>query len=610
MAGLTEPKNPPSRGWPRAGSLLPSKAMLATGRPVCLLTPFMDFQRIGAKKLIRRSALVFVCLFTIYFYIYIAKSGVSEIGNDNPKQSNYNLLVDGFRSGQLNLRKEVPGGLVRLTNPYDEKANADYRDLLTHRLHDMSLYQGKLYLYFGVTPALLLFWPWAALTGHYLFHWEATVIFCAIGFLVNLALCVDVRRRYFQDTPKWILIPLTLAVGLSSGVPILLARADIWEVPISCAYLLTSLTLAATWLAIHQRRKRTWWLAAASLGCGFAVGARPTAVFYAAALVVPIIFYLKENRGRNERRQVWKLLIPAIIPITVCGVGIATYNYQRFGNPLEFGLKYALAGKNFRPDEMFNANFFWYNVKTYLLSAARFAPHPPFVDRPLAMKSPPSGYWNVENVFGILIDTPIVWLVLALPLAWTGRNGEEKAPLQLLGATALWASTSTFLLLCFFFSASSRYEAEFLPPCILLSAISILGLERTSRNRLVMRMAWTALLCFSAAFNILYAIHVVAHDNRVVGTLLLENKLPALAANKLYNAVAFAPDDAESHNELGIALALSGHPKEADIEFARAIEIDPDNIKYRINRNQLCHLSPAGLATPQALPNPRGNASP
>jgi hypothetical protein len=586
------------------------KAMLVTGIPICLMALLMGFRKIEAKNLIVGSLLVLSCLFILYIYALLARCGVSEPGNDNPKQSVYNLLVDGFRSGQLSLKEEVPSGLAHLENPYDAKANADYRDLLTHRLHDTSFYQGKLYLYFGVTPALLLFWPWAALTGHYLFHWEATAIFCAIGFLINLVLLCDIKLRYFQDTPRWVLIPLVLALGLASGIPTLVARPDIWEVAVSCAYMLRSLILAAIWFTIHRRTQRAWWLAAASLACGLAVGARPTAVFYAATLIVPVLFYLKESRVREEKRQAWRLLVPAIIPIAVCGIGLATYNYRRFGRPFEFGMKYALAGKDIRPEEMFKTSYFWYNSKTYLLSAARFTTHSPFVEKPLAMTPLPLGHWGSEDISGVLINLPIVWLMLALPLAWTRRMGEEKAPLQLLGATAVWVSASTFLLLCFFMGASGRYEVEFLPPCILLSAIAILSLERAGWNRLALRMAWNAILCLSIAFGVLYGIYIVANYNRLVGTILLEKKQPALAADKLYEAVAFAPDDAESYNKLGIALALSGHPGEANVAFTHAIAIDPANNKYRINRNQLCHLQPAGLQAAPSLSNPHSNRSP
>ena len=42
----------------------------------------------------------------------------------------------------------------------------------------------------------MLFWPYAALTGHYLGHKDAVVVFCATGFLASVGLLCLVRRRY------------------------------------------------------------------------------------------------------------------------------------------------------------------------------------------------------------------------------------------------------------------------------------------------------------------------------------------------------------------------------------------------------------------------------
>ena len=78
------------------------------------------------------------------------------------RDSDYNLLVRGFRDGQLNLKREAPPGLVNPNNPADVDLSKMFG------LTDLSYYKGKLYLYFGATPALALFWPCVALTGHYL----------------------------------------------------------------------------------------------------------------------------------------------------------------------------------------------------------------------------------------------------------------------------------------------------------------------------------------------------------------------------------------------------------------------------------------------------------
>ena len=79
----------------------------------------------------------------------------------------------------------------------------------------MSYYKGKLYLYFGVTPALVLFWPYVTLTGHYLSDKDAVVIFFALGFLVAAGLLRAVWRRYFPEVSIWVATVGLLALGLA-----------------------------------------------------------------------------------------------------------------------------------------------------------------------------------------------------------------------------------------------------------------------------------------------------------------------------------------------------------------------------------------------------------
>ena len=131
--------------------------------------------------------------------------------------------MQGFRAGQLSLKKEVPPGLAQLADPYDPAANEVYR-FVPYRLHDLSYYKGRLYLYFGVTPALILFWPFVALTGHYLFHRQAVTIFCAIGFLASVGLLRALWRRYFAEVSVGVVAACALALGLATGVPVLLSR--------------------------------------------------------------------------------------------------------------------------------------------------------------------------------------------------------------------------------------------------------------------------------------------------------------------------------------------------------------------------------------------------
>ena len=81
-------------------------------------------------------------------------------------------------------------------------------------MHDLSYYKGKLYLYFGVTPAVALFWPYVALTGHYLLHKDATVIFFSAGFLAGAGLLWAIWRRYFKEIGVGVVAAGMLALGL------------------------------------------------------------------------------------------------------------------------------------------------------------------------------------------------------------------------------------------------------------------------------------------------------------------------------------------------------------------------------------------------------------
>ena len=80
-----------------------------------------------------------------------AEPRLSVLKNTDAKDCYYNLLIQGFREGRLNIKKDVPPGLARLANPYDPAANAPY----IPEVGDISYYKGKLYLYFGVAPGFV-----------------------------------------------------------------------------------------------------------------------------------------------------------------------------------------------------------------------------------------------------------------------------------------------------------------------------------------------------------------------------------------------------------------------------------------------------------------------
>jgi tetratricopeptide (TPR) repeat protein len=486
----------------------------------------------------------------------------------------YNLLVRGFQAGQLDLKTEVPPGLARLADPYDPIANADYLLVDGHPLWDLGYYHGKFYLYFGVIPALVLFWPYAALTGHYLWHKDAVVVFCVIGFLASVGLLCLVWRRYFAEIGLAVVAAGTLALGLAVFTPIILPRAEVYEVAISCSYALAMLALLALWEACHRPHQRERWLAAASLAYGLAIGARPTALFGAVILLVPVA------QAWREDRRIWAPLLAATGPIACIGLGLMLYNTLRFDNPLEFGMNYSLSSIRMPAQRFWSPHYLGFNYWVYFLGPARWGARFPFV-HDIEVPPLPAGHVDPEHPFGVLTSIPLVWLAVAAPLAWRGRSANARCLLRgFLAAVALLVATRA-LTLGPFFAACLRYEWEYCPALVLLAVVGILGLERALAGRpawrRAARWAWGLLLAFSIAFNLLASAIYHAEYHSKLSTLLLERGQVNEAIGQFQQALRFEPDDADTQNNLGGLLGKNGHTDEAIRHFQEAIRLEPDH---------------------------------
>jgi tetratricopeptide (TPR) repeat protein len=479
------------------------------------------------------------------------------------QDSYYNLQVQGFREGHLSLKREAPPDLAQFVN--------DEAWLDDHGLHDLSYYNGKLYLYFGVTPALMLFWPYAALTGHYLSHKDATVFFFSAGFLAAAALLWSVWRRYFKECGVWLVAAGTLALGLANFTPMILGRCDVYEVAISCGYALTMLALCGVWFALHDGPRRWRWLAAASLAYGLAVGARPSLLFGAVILLVPVI------QAWREKGRLWPLLAAALGPIMAIGLGLAIYNALRFDNPLEFGQSTQMP---MTVHQQFRLRFLWYNFVVGFLEPAHWTGHFPFAhDTGLPVK--PDGYWGVDHSFGVLTNIPLVWLALAVPLAWRNRAQEAGRILWLfMGAVAALFAMCALPLL-FHDSMCLRYEVEFAGPLVLLEVVGVLVLERALAGLPVWRRAarwgWGLLVAFSVAFNLLASFEMHACYLTIFGDALLRRQRLDEAAVLFQTALRIEKDCLEAHNGLAHVLVVRGRVDEAISELQKALQLDPDN---------------------------------
>ena len=607
------------------------------------------------SRWVRRAIFAGVCAAVIAIFAAIANTvGAALEWNPNPAMANYNLLVRGFQAGQLNLKREVPPGMATLPDPYDPVANAAYRHA-PDNLHDTSYYRGKLYLYFGAVPALVLFWPWVALTGHYLFPRVAVIIFCAVGFLASAGILLAARRRYFPNTGAGVLSACALALGLATGIPVLLQRPGLCEVPISCGYAFAMLALAAVWRALHEPERRGRWLAAASLSYGLAVGSRPSLLFGAAILLIPIAQAWRrteEGLAKHSPARLRVGLLAAVAgPIGAIGLALIGYNLLRFGNPLEFGQHYQLAGIRLGRAPTFSLRYLWFNFRVYFLQPEHLRGHFPFI-RNISFPALPAGYNQLENPFpyGLLANVPLAWLALFRAFSLFRRFRFSPSPFRwFLGAVGLFGGISA-LTLCFYWGACARYEAEFLPALILLAVFGILGIERALEGRPVPRMAsrfgWGALLAISIAFNLLASLQNGAEQFFYHGEVMDRLGRFEEATADYRKSLWFEPDQISSHlgiiavlskkgrlsetvphyeqilrlrpndptveNDLAVVLGLNGRNGEAAALLETALRLDPNYFTARLNlglvlarsgrrREAISHLQQALLLKPDSF---------
>lgn len=536
-------------------------------------------------------------------YVFLGWMGDTEFGRPATRDAAYNLLSRGLLSGQLSLDMKAPALLAGLRDPYDPAANAAARDP-RDRLNDLSYYRGKLYLYFGIAPALLVFIPWHLVTGGWLAHWTAAVLLCCAGLLVNLSLLRAVQRRVFPGAPPWAFAACTLILGFASYGPLLLARADMWEIPIAFNYLALSIALRCLWEAYGTPERASGWIAGASLSLGLAFASRLTVLPGMAILLLPFV-------ARETRRSA-RAWAAASLPLAACGAGVALYNLLRFGSPFDFGRRYQLASEDLSRVHSFSLSYLATNLKFYLFQAVHWSGDFPFAEEPpkasLLAHLPPN-HGDVQHIAGALLNAPILWAALAVPLLFRSRHGDRS--LLLLVVSAAWIALASLGLLSVFYGVCSRYQFEFLPALALLASLGVLGMVSVTDPLLrgALRCAWVPALLVSTAFPVLYGIDrcVVDHNTSGItymaygdlegarrefdvaralspgnpgsrlGSALMSTLLgrSAQAQALLEALVRDRPDDGIAHFALGNVLAGQGRKAESLAQYRSASRLNP-----------------------------------
>ena len=292
------------------------------------------------SSITRREKIICLGAVTILIAVCVAPMAWNPhwTGELHRHHNQYQFLADAFLKGQLNLDKAVDPRLLAMENPYDPKAresmdfNADDTWVWDH-----AFYKGKLYVYFGAVPALILFAPYQLIVGKPLAAYHATQIFAGLFILGLFALFWLLAKKFFPRMSFGVYLMSSVALSLVSiayctEAPALYCTAsssglcmEVWSI-----YFFAR----AAWAEDSRRKFFAEIFLGAMLGA-LAFGCKPT-VALANFLVLPL---LPRLLSRDDAKKIFLVLC---VPYLLTAAALMTYNFLRFDNPFEFGQAYQL----------------------------------------------------------------------------------------------------------------------------------------------------------------------------------------------------------------------------------------------------------------------------
>ena len=377
----------------------------------------------------------------------------------------YHYATDAALSGQLSLKISPRPELFSLSDPYDSALNQPYR------LQDISLYRGKYYFYWGMSPVVLFFAPIRLATGWWPSESLAIAFFGVVCIAAFSWILLAIRRVFFPlagcSTAILSVLCLeacTLLLGLS-------ANNHVYGVPISCAAACYSIAWWAALRAVITPKRTVQWSLVCGLALALAVGARPNYILWAPAFVFVLLAAIRSWPGKK-----YKIIIAAIAPIFLVVGCLLWMNVKRFDHALEFGQKYQLSGSRQLDIAFWGPKYLAGAWKAYGWNPLQLNRYFPFVLR------------GPEEPFGIFCALPIAWLAVGLICVPACRELQGW-----LRALALSCGLS-FVAGCFFSGSVLRYMVDFLPGIVLAGGVCALALDHHYGRRLACRSILAALL--------------------------------------------------------------------------------------------------------------------
>ena len=414
-----------------------------------------------------------------------------------PHHKQYQQLAHALDEGKVQLDMEADPRLLAKDNPYD--TSALLKEEIPYGM-DYAFYDGKYYVYFGIVPELLLYYPFYKLTGRDLANYNADIILYMIliaGVLLSVREIIfrfasDGKVRESSKVPFVIYVLMCVGICLGPGTVYLISKPDIYNIPIMAA---TAFTFLGTglWLYADQYdgKMRTVFIALGSLCMALVAGCRPQMLIFG----LPAIFIFVFKGGTDGRLSVKNRRIfikgrlgdtlAFCLPYIFVAVAVCAYNMLRFGNILDFGATYSLTSNDMN-HRGFNLDRLFRGLYCFLFQPPVIKTDFPFIESAV-IESSYMGKNLTEYTYGGVFALCPVLLALFVPVFARIKGVSREAKL-----CAATLTSGALITAAFDVNGAGiliRYTCDMLPGLLIAAVIvwSILYKEKedaTVINRL------------------------------------------------------------------------------------------------------------------------------
>ncbi len=283
-------------------------------------------------KIVLTCILIFFTIFTIQYLL--ATNGSFHFEHD---VDYFNPLARSFIQGRL----DIP-------NPIE--------------VHDLSLFKGKWYPYWGPIPAILLI-PWQLVLGRYVPANYLSIFFGSLNVVIVWLILRRINREFFPDKNcKLLNAVLVIFFALGTSHVYVATKSGVWYVS-----QIVSLTpiLIAFWILLKRKLSLADYFLASTLISSSLLNRLSLILYFAL-----IIFRIVENYFFDQSKKlVIKRLMVCLIPYLVFFLIFGLYNYMRFGSFLGNGVAYHNHGQSLKvvPYGLFSYKYILRNLELIFL---------------------------------------------------------------------------------------------------------------------------------------------------------------------------------------------------------------------------------------------------